>query len=323
MFEMVLDNKDGKLWDISGVVSDLSWKTSRIGKPSSCEFSIVLGDDRAEPEFQCHPGDIVRLKKEGTGLFYGYVFSIDRGQENILKILAYDQIRYLLTNETYVFTGMTASQIIQKIAKASKLKVGTIADTEYPIPSMIEDNVKLLDMICKALDHTLIAKLQNYVFYDDFGSLTLQNIANMSLDFVIGDESLLYDYDFKRTIDSDTYNRIKIVQDNKQTGRRDVHIAQDSANIAQWGRLQYFEKADENMNLAQIREKLNQMLILKNREQKTLKLDSIGDTRVRAGNFIPVSIKKLGINQYFLVDECSHQFNGRDHTMSLNVRVIA
>ncbi|XID92486.1 hypothetical protein ACF3MZ_29160 [Paenibacillaceae bacterium WGS1546] len=323
MIELLLDNKNGKVWDLSGIVSDLSWKTSRIGKPSSCEFTIVTGGARQPADFACNPGDVVRFVKDGTGLFYGYVFSIDGGREDQLRIVAYDQIRYLLTNETYVFAGMTASQIIRRIAEDAGLKVGRIADTGHVVPPMVEDNAKLLDMICKALDHTLVAKLQNYVFYDDFGALTLRNMTEMRVDLVIGDDSLLYGYDYQRSIDNDTYNRIKIVQDNKQTGKRDVYIAQDSANIAKWGRLQYFEKADENMNAAQINEKLSQMLILKNREQQTLKLDSIGDVRVRAGSFVAVSIEKLGKAQYFLVDECSHQFNGNDHTMSLNVKVIS
>ncbi|RED64674.1 XkdQ/YqbQ family protein [Cohnella lupini] len=322
MIELLIDNKNGDIWDISMISSDIEWKTSRIGKASSCEFTVIGGLTKTNG-FKCNPGDVVRLVKDGVGLFYGYVFSVDSGIEENVKILAYDQLRYLMTNETYVLNGMTATQIIQKIAGDLQLKVGVLANTKHSIPAMVEDNVKLMDIICKALDRTLVATLQNYVFYDKFGSLTLQNITELALDLVIGDDSLVYSYDFNRSIDSDTFNRIKIVQDNKETGKRDVYIAQDSGNIARWGRLQYFEKADEKMNAAQINEKLIQMMTLKNRESKTLKLDSIGNIQVRAGVLVYVILETLDIKQYFLVDECSHHFNGNDHYMSLNVKVIA
>src|SRR5690606_40466373 len=96
------------------------------------------------------------------------------------------------------------------------------------------------DSICKALDLALIATGNIFVFYDSFGALTLTSAADMRVDVVLGDESLAYGVSYKRSIDDDTYNRIKLVQNNKETKRRDVYVAQDSANIAKWGRLQYF-----------------------------------------------------------------------------------
>ncbi|WP_439099380.1 XkdQ/YqbQ family protein, partial [Brevibacillus laterosporus] len=57
-------------------------------------------------------------------------------------------------------------------------------------------------------------------------------------------------------------------------------------------------------------------------ETKRLSLNAIGDIRVRAGCFVPVSIQRLGINQPFLVDECTHKFDGTEHTMSVELKVI-
>src|SRR5690606_41605125 len=193
------------------------------------------------------PGAVVRVKSGKQNVFYGYVFTIERSQDDDVQVTAYDQIRYLLSNDTYVFSNATATQIIRKIAQDFGLKVGSLADTGYRIPSLVEDNQKLLDIICKALYLTLIATRQIYVFYDNFGSLVLQNANNMRVDIAIGDESLAYGYSHKRSIDDDTYNRIKLVQNNKNTKRREVYIAQDSANIAKWGRLQYIDVVDDKM----------------------------------------------------------------------------
>src|SRR5690606_8256062 len=268
------------------------------------------------------PGAVVRVKSGKQNVFYGYVFTIERSQDDDVQVTAYDQIRYLLSNDTYVFSNATATQIIRKIAQDFGLKVGSLVNTGYRVPSLVEDNQKLLDIICKALDLTLISTGNIFVLYDNFGSLTLQNANNMRVNVVIGDESLAYGYSHKRSIDDDTYNRIKLVQDNKDTGKRAVYIAQDSRNIAKLGRLQYFEKVDDRLNAAQIRQRLNQLIQLKNREKRTFTIDALGDLRVRAGTYVPIMLKELGINRHFLVDECIHKWDGSEHTMQLTLRVV-
>lgn len=320
--EILVDNKNGTVWNMTEVVSDLTWKTTRIGKAASIEFNYIDASIYQDPWFKISNGDIVRVKYKGTNVFYGYIFTIDGGKDEAVKITAYDQTRYLMNKDTYVFKNVTATQVIQKIASDLNLKTSKLEDTKYNIPTLVEDDQSLMDIICKALDATLIATTQNYVLFDDFGQLTVRNIKDMVSDFVIGDDSLMTDYDYKLSIDSDTYNRIKIVQDNKETKKRDVYITQDSKTIAKWGRLQYFQKANEKLNAAQINDMMKRLLEHKNREQKTMSIKAIGDIRIRAGYFVPVIIEKKKINSYFLVDECTHEFNGDDHTMTLSLKVI-
>lgn len=317
MLEVLLDNKDGNVWDISELVSLVSWKTVRIGQPGSLDITLVKHKD-----LKIEPGAVIRVRSDNTNVFYGYVFTIEQSQDDDIRLIAYDQIRYLLSSDTYVFANVTANDVIRRIAQDLELRIGTMENTGYRIPTLVEDNQKLLDIICKALDLTLIATGQIYVFYDDFGLLTLRNAKNMAVDIMVGDESLAYGYSHKRTIDDDTYNRIKLVKDNKDTGKREVYIAQDSANIAKWGRLQYFQKVDEKLNSAQIKEMLDQLIQLKNREKRTFRIDALGDLRIRAGCYVPIAIEELGINQHFLVDECTHKWDGSIHTMSLDLKVV-
>lgn len=315
--EVMTDDKKGNVFDVSELVTDASWKTSRIGKPGSFEYTILQ-----DPKYAINNGDIVRVKKDGKPLFYGYVFTVGRSQEETIKIKAYDQIRYLSASDTYVLKNITAAALVKQIANDFGLKWGNVVDTKYKIPPRVEDSQKLIDIICKAFDYTTINTGSIYNFYDDFGNLTVKNIKDMKLDLVIGDESLMTDFTFEKSIDSDTFNRIKLVQDNKKTKKRDVYIAQDSANIAKWGRLQYYQKVDENQNAAQIKQLMDQLIKLKNRETKSLKLEALGDPSVRAGCYIPILIDELAINQLYLIDECTHKFSGDDHTMSLELKVF-
>lgn len=307
-------------WDISELVGNLSWKTTRIGKAGSLSFTMIRPVQTAK--FTYNNGDIIRVQFDNKNIFHGYIFSIDEGRDEAVKITAYDQIRYLMNTDTYVFKGVTATEVLQRIAKDFGLKLGTVANTEYKIPTMSEDGQKLLDIICKAITLTYSNTGRDYCLYDDFGALCLRGVNDMKLDLIVGDDSLMYDYQVSRSIDSDTYNQIKLYKDNKNTGKREIYMAKDSVNIKRWGVLQLYQSVDEEMNKAQISELLNSLAKLKNRETKTLKVNAIGDIGIRAGMRVRIVISKYGVDQALLVDECSHDFAGTEHTMTLDLRVV-
>ena len=318
MLELLVDNIDGTVWDIGELVTDVSWKTSRIGKPGRFTFSYVKDAD-----FKINSGDVVRVRDKGYKVFYGYVFSCSQSRDDEISVTCYDQLRYLNANDTVVLKNTTATQVLRKIAADFELKTGPLIDTLYKIPALVESDKKLFDIVCKALDLTLINTGKLYFLYDDFGQLMIQDTQNMLLDIIVGDESLAYDFKYKRSIDEDTYVKVKIVQDNKKSGHRDLYIVQDSATRAQWGQLQLYRVAEENMNSAQIKQQLNQLLELKNRESKSLQIDALGDIRVRAGCYVHIILEELGLKQPFLVDECTHKNIGSpDHTMSLDLKVV-
>jgi hypothetical protein len=318
--EVLIDNRNGTVWDMP--VQSVEWKTARIGKVGSLNVKLVIQDPLKYP---VNSGDIVRVKNGNKKVFYGYAFGQGINKESVVNVKAYDQLRYLMYNDTFVFSTTTASEAIKKIVKDAKLKVGTFVDTLYKVPGIIEDDKKALDVVSKFLDSTLIATNRSFVLFDDFGLLTLKNISDLLIpadEFFIGEHSLLFDFDYEKSIDEATFNKIKLVQDNKKAGKREVYIAQDSANIAKWGQLQHFQKVDDNMTSAQIEDLLNALIKLRNRETKTLKLSCLGDWRVRAGSMVMVYIEKIGVKEYFLVDECHHKWHEGIHTMSLNVKVI-
>lgn len=320
--ELLIDNKDGKVWDISAIVSEITWNTYRIGKPASLEFTIIDRGIYQDKGFKINNGDVVRYTDEGQKVFYGYVFNVDEGSGEEIEILAYDQIRYLMNTGSYVFTKLTATQVIEKIAADMKLKTGTLENSTYVIPSQIRDGKTYIDMICMALDETLINYGTNFVFYDDFGSLALRNISGMRFPLVIGDDSLMTDYSYKRSIDDETYNQIVLYKDNKETGKRETYVTKDSASIAKWGLLQLYESVDEKLNPAQIAEQLTQLLFLRNRESRSLSIEALGDYRLRAGCYVNLYIKKMNINKFFLVDSCVHKKSDGVHTMDLELRLV-
>ncbi|MEK8209574.1 hypothetical protein NST41_28650 [Paenibacillus sp. FSL L8-0696] len=319
--ELLVKNKEGNLWDISGIVSDISWKTARSGKPSTLELTLVDNGIYQLPKFGISNGDIIQFSKDNVDVFYGFVFSIDTGSDQEIKLTAYDQIRYLLGNGSYVLQDVTASDVIKKITTDYGLKIGVLEETEYRIPSLIEDDKKLLDIIMGAIGSELQYKGRLMAFYDDFGKLTLRKPDSMLLNLVLGADHYLYDYSLKKSIDDDTYNTIFLYKDNEASGKRDFYPVSDKDNVKRWGILHLYQKADDKANAAQVQEKANNLLKMHNREKLSLSVQAIGDMRVRAGNFIYVLLDEFE-TQLFLVDQCSHKISGGEHTMSLDIKVV-
>ncbi|HBF3751155.1 TPA: C40 family peptidase [Clostridioides difficile] len=297
------------------VLDGITWEIERRGTPSKLEFTIVMDDIL---EF-CE-GNSVRLYYKGVGIFYGYIFQKKRDKENHIKIVAYDQLRYFKNKDTYVYSNKTASELVKMLAKDFKLKYNVIEDTKYKI-SRVEENKTLFDMILTALDDTLREKKEMYVLYDDFGRLTLKNVASMKLDTVMNND-VIEDFDYNSSIDSDTYTKIKLVRDNEESGKRDVYIAQDSAHMRSWGILQMFDTVDKNMSEAEIKQKCDILLKLYNKKTKSLSLkNALGDIRVRAGCLVPVflDLGDIDLQNYMLVEKVKHTFENNSHFMDLTL----
>lgn len=296
------------------VTEGIQWTTERAGSPSILKFTVIKDDI-----IQFQEGDPVRLRVDGENVFYGFVFTKKRNKDQHIEVTAYDQLRYLKNKDTYVYENKTAAQLIKMIANDFQLNLGSIESTSYVIPSRVEDNQSLFDIIQNALDLELQNKGEMFCLYDDFGKLTLKNIASMKLDLLI-DQDTAEDFDYTSSIDQNTYNQIKLTYDNDETGEREVYIAKSSENINAWGLLQFHETLQKDENG---KTKADALLKLYNQKTRTLKVnDCFGDLRCRAGCMVVVQLYlgDISVSNYLLVEKAQHTFNNGEHTMSLNLR---
>jgi hypothetical protein len=296
------------------VQEGITWETERKGSPGKLTFTVVKDQNISFTE-----GNPVRLTVDGVNLFYGFIFTKKRDKQQNIKVTAYDQLRYLKNKDTYVYTNKTASDFIKMVANDYNLNLGTIENTSYIIASRVEDNTTLIDMVQNALDLELTNKKTMYVLYDDFGKLTLKALERMKLGVVI-DEETGENFDYTSTIDSQTYNKIKLVYENEKTGKREVYIAQDSNNINNWGILQYYDTLQEGENG---QAKVDALLSLYNAKTRNLKItNAFGHLQVRAGSMVVVNLNlgDVAVQNFMLVERCKHTFNESEHKMDLTLR---
>ena len=304
--------------DYTDVIQKAELTTNRFDSPAKLSFTCLEKSGIGIAE-----GSSVELSVDGVKMFKGYVFTAERNRDGEVAYVAYDQLRYLKANASYVFEAMTLPQIIQQIAADFNLTCGTLEEPEYAFPCLIKENVSCLDIIFDALAETIIQTGKIYVFYDNAGALSLTEARNMYSTVLLGDGSLVTDYTYKRDIDSDTYNRVKLVRPNKDTGRADTYVHEDTETIGKWGLLQYYDQVDENLNEAQIDQMCAQYLQYYNRVLQTLTIEAIGVLGLRAGMIIPVrfgDINDLSVSRLLLAEKVTHTFEADDHTMSIEVK---
>lgn len=304
--------------DYSDVAKSVEIATSRMDSPGKMTFTCLESGGIGIPE-----GSSVEFAIDGLKIFKGYVFIVERSRDGETTYTAYDQLRYLKANASYVFENMSLSQIIQQIAADFNLTVGALEDTRYVFPCLIKEDTGCLDIIFDALSQTIIQTGKIFLFYDNAGFLTLVEAKRLFTNTLIGEGSLATNYTYKRDIDSDTYNRVKLVRKNEQTGRTDAYIHEDTETIKKWGILQYYSQVDENLNDAQIDQMCQLYLKYYNRVLQTLTIEALGIPEVRAGCIVPIrigGIEELAISRLLLAEKVTHNFDGNAHTMSIEVK---
>ena len=318
---IVQSSKDGTIYDISNIAKSVSTSKPLDSSAGKCSFSIDTNKNKIRIPMGSTVSLTVTESGKKKGKFFGYVFTAEPNG-NEVSITAYDQLRYLKNNESYVLTGTTLEKLIKAIGIDFQLRLGTIEGVGYILPERVEDNKALGDIIQRAIDFTLQGTGKQFIIRDEFGYLCCRNVDNLVTNLVIGDISLLKSYDYKESIDSEVYNSVKLYKDNEDTGKREIYIAMDSANIKSWGKLQLYESIDENVTEAQAREKAQQLLALYNKINRTLSLHCKGciDLEPGSGVYLQITdIPGVTFTQAALITKIEDTYENGIHNMDLEV----
>ncbi|HWP51045.1 MAG TPA: hypothetical protein VN626_05025 [Clostridia bacterium] len=301
--------------DLTQIACNIKYTDQLNNGASSLTWDYPVSKAGLFPE-----GSVVTFSHNGANVFYGFLFTSKAGPKSI-SCTAYDQMRYLKAQDFMNRKGETLDAFCKRIfaTVSERISTGQIDSTGAVLSDKIFDDKTYLDMIYESISESLYLNGYYYTLRDEFGALTLRDVYDLRLGLIIGDGSLATDYSYTRSIDSDTYNAIKVGQDNQNTGQRDIYVVQDSANIAQWGKLMLY-KTVSDQNEAQLKALAANILAIKNRTTETLSVYCTGDLRVRAGVGLKAEISSIGVDLWAIVNQATHSFEGNNHTMRLDLQ---
>lgn len=318
MYEVIIQSKEG-IQEVSNlVIGDITLEDN-YNKSSILKLGIAKGPGLKG----FYEGNSILFKKDGVTWFVGFIFKKQRKKDGIIQVTCYDQMRYLKNEDEYNFIDKTATEILNAMAKDFGIKLGNVASTGYQM-KFTSNGQSVLDILMKAIDLTTAHTGSKFILKDVQGSLCLMNVKELVKSVVLN-EDIIEDFNYESSIDESTYNQVKLVKENKDAGKREIYLVNDSGNIAKWGLLQYFEKVDENSTPEQIKQKADMLLALHNKVKRTLKVTCQGHNDFRSGHTLLVDMKKLGdliLKEFLFVETVKHTFKYNNHRCDVTLKML-
>lgn len=312
---------NGQKFDITELCSDVQWQTVRDSQAGSLTFKL-----KENGTVFLRNGDIVEAFWDEKKFFKGRVYKHTRTKEKAWAIVAYDLLYLFKSEDTVVFPANNAASRFEQICKLLNIpyKIGMVP--RYNCVAKVADKQTYYTMIDEAIQETAERSNERYMIYDDAGTVRFIGYQELNTALIIGDKSLLTDFQFDVSIE-ELYNAVKVIKENEKKKTREVYQARDNGNISKWGLLQKVESPnDAKMNAQQMQAQADAKLKELNRISYTFNLTAIGYMPFRAGNNFHLQmgelISDLGKSDFVCSTiSCTHSFLPT-HTMELEVELI-
>lgn len=323
------------VYDVSDCATEPKIKT--VLKNNCGQFTCTLIHKDCQTYFKL--GDRVRVYLDGRCWFCGFIFTCDYKSDTSMSIIAFDYLRYFKSPLVYgknqliddqTKQGLVASDIFRKICQDLKIPFDIYTNCTIPITPQNYTQKSAFNILDFAITETLInspkdnRKYYTYFhesfFEDDFkkdmkeqevfktGGKVCWHLRNrLTVDAVINDD-LVYDYEFKTTIDEQTHNEIIVYKDQKtyldkngktlkkgkKTGTQIKKNAPGRQSMARYGYLPYFHKAPDGYSEGQMQQVANELLDILDRPTHSLSVNCYGIIGMRAGYLVPIALNEIG-----------------------------
>lgn len=332
-------------WDLRELLeSDIKWTTDIDFSAGQLTFKLAEVDEGYTPK----NGDKIWFRWDNDKVFKGRVFKVDYDQTETFSVTAYDSLRYFKNQDSLIWPVSTISQRFTKVAKLAGVSSKVVNKSSHKLVAEVADSKSYFDMLKESFKATRRATGTRYFMRDNYGTVELRKAPYKRLKYYIGDQSLMTDFSFTKSIE-DAVNVVRVVrtdQKKKQKSSATAKAKKQSAaqkkaaevantklttetvsksSVERWGKLQVVEKAKDKANAAQMKKRAKDILKSKNKQAYTLKLTVIGKLDMVAGNEAPVKIKSLkdiGLGtKYLLITKATHTFTGSTDTAELEMKV--
>lgn len=316
MYKLYNIKRDGTQYDVTNLVSKISWEGDIYQTARKLNVDMIFSDDAYVPKHEVELGSRLVLKNENLEIIDAFVFTVPKSHDNIISIDAYDALIYLLkSTATKIVKNMSVTQLIQSLCKEYEIPIGTIPKIPYNM-TQIYRNMTPYDMMIKALKEAEKRTSSKYQVCMIEGKLTVLDRADPRAKWKIKTGSNLIHATLTQSIE-EMKNKIVI------TGHEDEILAvQPNDNlISQYGLLQGQYK-EQCQSLADAENMAQEYLEEHGKVSKTLTIECMGIAEIRSGDAVVIEDEKLKINDEFYVIRDKHTLENGVHKMNLDLSCI-
>lgn len=320
--------KKSKVYDITPVIGNLSWRSNIDALGVELSFEKANSTDNLFPKFSINLGDFVILENNKKEIFRGIV--TDESKDGIFNrsYVCYDFAFYLNKSKTIAqFKKARADSAIKQLCDKFSIPIGEITPMgtlisgiyfEKTVAEIIED---ILSKVTKETGIKFRKEMRYGKFYiQKYTDLVVkatfkpaENVQAFDITKAIGSVSV------SRSI-ADLKNSIQIISGSEKSTRV-VATSESKESIAKYGLLQEVESIDEK-DIAQARNIAKNRLAELNRIAESTSIELLGSDEVMAGRILELNEPITGLKGRYLVNEASHSYSNSIHKMQLSIEVV-
>ena len=325
-------NGKGTTYDLRQVAANIKWTTDLNFSAGELTFDLIQNAHPIIP----YTGDIITFCWEHHKVFYGYVFKYEVKEDNTISVTCYDKSRYLKNQDSIVWKSGTIADRFNNVCKRASIKHKVVNKPTHKVAAEVCDGKTYFDMIKSAITKTRTATKHMYYVYCNYDVVELRRAPYKKLKIIIGSKSAMTGFSYAVDINN-TANIVKVIQkDTKKSQSKSATAKQDDPkrtsfkstsakgkSTEQWGKLQVTVNKKNKANHAQMVKQAKDELRKKNRANKELTIDCIGNIDLVAGNAVNVKINDLNKTlKNCPILKAEHNF-GTDYNCHLTMKVGA
>ena len=305
---------NGVTSDISSAVGTVTWSGSVEQAAREASITVLNAPNDTnitKLKLNLAVGDAITLYEGKTLIFYGEIQTSEKRAEiGTVTYKARDLLDHLLRIEYKgAFKNKTAEAITKALCKKYGITTGSVKATKKAIKKIIIDGSSIYDCIMIAYTKAAKSTGKKYICYMDGKKLNVKEKGMVLTSYSLDEYTNISGAAHEETIEN-MVDQVAIYDDKgKQVG-----IVKNDKNVKRYGIYQKLYTKEKGVNS---KTAAKNML---NGIEKKVNVDTIdGNIKCLAGNGVKVYDKATGLNGLFWIQSDTHNWEGGQHTMSLEL----
>ena len=310
---VIQDNKQHDISAFSGKVTRAD-NVDSLGVELNFEFVNNHVYDSYTQYITLRTGNTILLYDNDELIFQGQIIVLTRNSVSSYSVKCFDNAFYLNKNNSRIqFSNLDVKTCIEKLCKQENIPCKVDCDIPTKITKIYNgDTISNIidDLLKQATDDTGLKYRREY----NYGSLYVNAMNNLKM--VWKSKPLVSDFSYDESIDN-LANRVVVISSSEKNTTVFAEATND-ASIKMYGQYTHYEMVDDKKK-ANAQKIANQKLKELSKTFSKAKVTLLGDNYVRSGRIIKFEQPEIGLYGSYLVEHCTHTYDGSLHTMECEI----